>query len=445
MNNKIGIRKWLSFIIAGFVGQLAWAIENNYFNLYVFECTQNYTFIPIMVAASATAATLTTLLMGALSDRIGKRKAFISFGYILWGISIILFAFLDPHSNLSIVAGSAMAAGTMIVVMDCVMTFFGSTANDASFNAYVTDKTQESNRGKVESVLSILPLIAMIAVVGLDGALTVDEKRNWVLFFIIIGGLTTVVGIVSIFLLPKDEIVPNKNEPYIKNIFYGFRPSVVKSNPILYLVLTTFMVFSIGIQVFMPYLMVYIDKVLEIKGLDFTITLGVTLILASAITVVFGLFMDKIGKNKIMIPAIAVTVAGAVGMFFVSKSFAMGGVMIAGTIMMTGYMIGTAVLGAKVRDYTPENEVGLFQGVRMIFIVLIPMVTGPYIGRGVSYINAQTYENEYLQTVIQPNAFIFLFAGLVICLAIIPTLIIIKKEKEKLAQNITVAEDEQSE
>ena len=430
MNNKVGIRKWLSFIVAGFVGQLAWAIENNFFNLYVFECTENYNFIPAMVAASAAAATLTTLLMGALSDRLGKRKAFISFGYILWGISIILFAFLDRYSKLSIVAGSAMAAGTMIVVMDCVMTFFGSTANDAAFNAYVTDNTQESNRGKVESVLSILPLIAMIAVVGLDGALTAEGKRNWLVFFLVIGGLTTVVGIISIFLLPKDTVQPNKTEPYIKNIFYGFRPKVIKNNPLLYLVLITFMVFSIGIQVFMPYLMVYIDKVLEIKDLNFTITLGVTLIVASAITVVFGLFMDKIGKNKIMIPAIIVTVTGAIGMFFVQKNFAMGGVMIAGTIMMSGYMIGTAVLGAKVRDFTPNNEVGLFQGVRMIFIVLIPMVTGPYIGRGVSYINAQTYVNEYNQTVIQPNSFIFLFAGLVILLAIIPTLIIIKKERQ---------------
>lgn len=430
MNNKVGIRKWLSFIIAGFVGQLAWAIENNFFNLYVFECTENYNFIPAMVAASAAAATLTTLLMGALSDRLGKRKAFISFGYILWGISIILFAFLDPHSKLSIVAGSAMAAGTMIVVMDCVMTFFGSTANDAAFNAYVTDNTQESNRGKVESVLSILPLIAMIAVVGLDGALTAEGKRNWLVFFLVIGGLTTIVGIISIFLLPKDTVQPNKTEPYIKNIFYGFRPKVIKNNPLLYLVLITFMVFSIGIQVFMPYLMVYIDQVLEIKELNFTITLGVTLILASAITVVFGLFMDRIGKNKIMIPAIIVTVGGAIGMFFVQKNFAMGGVMIAGTIMMSGYMIGTAVLGAKVRDFTPVNEVGLFQGVRMIFIVLIPMVTGPYIGRGVSYINVQTYVNEYNQTVVKPNSFIFLFAGLVILLAIIPTLIIIKKERQ---------------
>ena len=82
------------------------------------------------------------------------------------------------------------------------------------------------------------------------------------MFFIIIGGLTIVAGIVSIFLLPKDNIQPNKEEPYIKNIFYGFRPSVIKANPILYLVLIAFMVFSIGIQVFMPYLMVYIEQVL---------------------------------------------------------------------------------------------------------------------------------------------------------------------------------------
>ena len=428
MSNKLGARKWLSFIIAGFVGQLAWAIENNYFNLYVFDCTKEYIFIPIMTAASAAAATLTTLLMGALSDRLGKRKAFISFGYILWGVSIILFAFLDPKSSFNIVASSAMAAGTMIVIMDCVMTFFGSTANDASFNAFVTDNTDTTNRGKVESVLSILPLISMIVVVGLAGFLPKEGyTTNWSVFFYIFGGLTTVVGVASIFLLPKDKIEPNKDEPYIKNIFYGFRPSVIKENPILYLVLITFAIFSIGIQVFMPYLMVYIQQVLKITDMNFTITLGVVLITASIITVVFGLFMDKIGKNKIIIPAIAVTVAGGIAMFFVTNQV---GVMLGGTVLMSGYMIGTAILGAKVRDYTPVKEVGLFQGVRMIFLVLIPMVSGPYIGQGVSYINKVEYVNEYGNTVVQPNGFIFLFAGIVIALAIIPTLIVIKKEKE---------------
>ena len=428
MSTKLGIRKWLSFIIAGFVGQLAWAIENNYFNLYVFDCTKEYIFIPIMTAASAVAATLTTLLMGALSDRLGKRKAFISLGYMLWGISIILFAFLDPKSSFNIVAGSVMASGTMIVIMDCVMTFFGSTANDASFNAFVTDNTDTSNRGKVESVLSVLPLMAMIVVVGLAGFLPKDGyATNWSVFFYIIGGLTTVVGIVSIFLLPKDLVEPNKDEPYIKNIFYGFRPSVIKANPILYLVLITFAIFSIGIQVFMPYMMVYIQQVLKIQDMNFTITLGVVLILASIITVVFGLFMDKIGKNKIIIPAICVAVIGGIAMIFAKNQV---GVMIAGTILMSGYMIGTAVLGAKVRDNTPTKEVGLFQGIRMIFLVMIPMVTGPYIGQGVSNINKVEYTNEFGRTVIQPNAFIFLFAGIVLALAIIPTIIVIRKEKE---------------
>ena len=177
MSTKIGLRKWLSFIVAGLVGQLAWAIENNYLNLYVFDCTGEYTFIPIMVAASALAATLTTLLMGALSDRLGKRKAFISFGYILWGVSIILFAFLNPKSTFNIVASIPLLSGTMIVIMDCVMTFFGSTTNDASFNAFVTDNTKTDIRGKVESVLSIFPLISMIAVVGVAGFLT-DAKTE---------------------------------------------------------------------------------------------------------------------------------------------------------------------------------------------------------------------------------------------------------------------------
>jgi len=43
------------------------------------------------------------------------------------------------------------------------MTFFGSSANDASFNSWVTDNTEQSYRGTVEGVLSILPLAAMLS------------------------------------------------------------------------------------------------------------------------------------------------------------------------------------------------------------------------------------------------------------------------------------------
>ena len=422
-NAKLGWRKWLSFLVAGLIGQLAWAIENNYLNVFVFDCTGDSIYITLMTVFSAIAATVTTLFMGALSDRLGKRKLFISCGYIIWGFSIIMFAFLDPHQSYNIVAHSALMSGTMIVIMDCIMTFFGSTANDAAFNAFVTDNTETSNRGKVESVLSVLPLIAMIAVVLLQGML-VGESKDWLWFFVVFGGITSLSGVACLFLLPKDVKAPNKEEPYFKNIVHGFRPSVIKSRPKLYFALTAFMVFSIGIQIFMPYFMVYIQRVL---GFDLVSAAGPILGVACVLTVVFGFFMDKIGKYKLVFGALAATVIGGLLLFFLKAYI---GVVIGGIILMTGYLVATAVLGAKIRDYTPEKETGLFQGVRMVFVVMIPMVTGPFIGRGVSRINGTYAPNEYGEMSVLPNQFIFLFAAIVMLLVVVPLLFLIKKERE---------------
>ena len=440
MSNKLGLRKWLSFILAGFVGQLAWAIENNYFNVYVYDCTKNYDFITWMVIASAATATITTLLMGAVSDRLGKRKMFISFGYIIWGVSILLFAFLNPSSSFNIVANNIFLAGTMIVIMDCVMTFFGSTANDAAFNAMVTDNTNDNNRAKVESVLSILPLLALIAVILVAGFFVdvpTGQEKHWDIFFYIFGGITLVIGIISIFLTPKDLAVPNKTENYWSNVIYGFRPKVIKSNPVLYITLIAFMVFNIGLQVFMPYFILYVQNVLLIKGDNFTISLGVVLLTASLITVVFGLFMDRIGKNKIMIPALAVGAIGGTIIFFIPANQGMGtqiGLIIGGIVLMTGYLVSTAALGAKVRDYTPEKEVGLFQGVRMIFVVLVPMIIGPLIGRGLCQIGGTPYQNEFDQWVYPPNKWLFLVTGIIFLCAAIPVIFMIRKEKQVKAE-----------
>ena len=400
MENKIGLRRWLMFILAGFVGQLAWAIENNYFNVYVFDCTSEYGFIPVMTACSAAAATLTTLLMGAVSDRLGKRKLLISTGYILWGLSIIAFAFLDPHSSITLVAHNVFLAGTLIVIMDCVMTFFGSTANDAAFNAFVTDNTTEKNRSKVESVLSVLPLLALIAVIVVAG-IFVDvgdgATKRWDLFFYIFGGITLVIGIVSIFLAPKDVTSPNKEEPYLKNIIHGFRPSVIKANPVLYITLIAFMVFNIGLQVFMPYFILYVQNVLGIVDTNFT-GKGVR------------------GNSREII------------LRFSREDFEK---VIGGTILMSGYLISTAVLGAKVRDYTPVKEVGLFQGVRMIFTVLIPMIIGPMvIAEIICRLGGNPYQNEYGVTVYPPNRWLFFATGIIFALAIIPVILMLRKERK---------------
>ena len=111
---------------------------------------------------------------------------------------------------------------------------------------------------------------------------------------------------------------------------------------------------------------------------------------------------------------------------------------------MTGYLVSTAVLGAKIRDYTPEKETGLFQGVRMVFVVMIPMVTGPFIGQWVSMINGTWAKNEYGKWAVLPNEYIFLFAIIIIALAVLPLIFLIKKEKEA-KQNLEVADEQAAE
>ena len=82
MQTKLGKKTWLSIVIFSLVGQIAWTMENMFYNLYIVnQFNASPSSIALMVSLSAVTATLTTLFMGALSDKIEKRKIFIIAGY----------------------------------------------------------------------------------------------------------------------------------------------------------------------------------------------------------------------------------------------------------------------------------------------------------------------------------------------------------------------------
>ncbi|MDY5565501.1 MAG: MFS transporter [Candidatus Limivicinus sp.] len=425
MSKTLNARKWLGIVLIGLFGQFAWTIETMYFNVFLYNTiSTDPGYIASMVAWSATVATLTTLLMGALSDRLGRRKAFIALGYVLWGVSTGLFGFITPENAARLFPGAnaAAAAAILVVVLDCVMTFFGSTANDAAFNAYITDVTDQSNRGRVESVLAILPLIAMLVIFGLFDGLT--QQGRWKEFFGIFGIAVSVVGLLSLGLLRDDEGLKPRKDSTFKNLLYGLRPGVVKESPELYLSFAAFCLFSIGVQVFFPYLIIYIQNYLGIT--DYALILGVVLILASVISVVSGRFIDSLGKLVFVFPAALIMLLGLLGMYFVRKP---AGVMVAGTVMMGGYMMVSAALSANIRDWTPEGKVGHFQGIRMIFAVMLPMIIGPAIGAAVIRGSNSTYvELGQVKTVPTPG--IYLAAGAVLLLSVLPILLLRRREKQ---------------
>lgn len=422
---KLGGRKWLIIVLVGLVGQFAWTIENMYFNVYLYNTiSTDPDYIAAMVGWSAAAATLTALLMGALSDRLGKRRVFIGGGYMLWGASTAAFGLVTVENagKLFPAASAVSAAAVMIVVLDCVMTFFGSTANDAAFNAWLTDATDESNRGRAESVIATLPLISMLVIFGAFDGLT--QAGRWSEFFLIFGALVSATGVVSLFLVKDEPGLRPRRDKYFANLVYGLRPSVIAKNPLLYLALLAFSVFSVAVQVFFPYLIIYIQNFLGIT--DYAVVLGVVLIIASLVSVLSGKLIDKMGKLRFTLPAAAVMFAGLAAMYFARGQTA---VIIAGCVMMSGYMLVTASLSGKVRDLTPPDKAGHFQGIRMLFAVLLPMVIGPAIGSAVIKGGDLTYvELGVTKTV--PTPAIFLAAAAVLLLTLIPVFILKRRESK---------------
>jgi MFS family permease len=424
---KLSKRIWSSVILFGFFGQLAWMVENMYFNVFLYKTISgNPSYISAMVAASAIVATLTTLVMGTLSDRVGKRKIFMVAGYIIWGFTTMAFAFItvDNAAKLFPTLNAVSVAAITVIVMDCVMTFFGSTANDAAFNAWVTDTTDVSNRARVEAVLSALPLVAMLVIFGVFDSLT--QQGNWRLFYLIIGGLVTFGGIIGAFLIKESESLKPNRDNYFKNIIYGFRPSTVKQNKMLYISFLAFTITCIAYQVFMPYLIIYIDTYLGIH--DYAIPLGIILVLSATFSVIMGSVMDKVGKHKFMIPMLFVLVFGCIGIYFARTLLPLA---IMGTVMMGANLVVSAAVNATIRDYTPEDKAGLFQGIRMFFSVLLPMVIGPYIGAAVIKNSNATYEElGVVKQVPTPN--IFLAAAAVCVIALIPMIILVKNRNKEL-------------
>lgn len=424
--NTFGRLNWTILLIFGLIGQLAWSVENMYFNMFVFEeVSPNLEAITLMVQLSGITATVVTLIAGTLSDKLGNRRSFISWGYAIWGITVALFGFLSPDrvsSILSLPQTKAVAVTLVLVIIaDCVMTVFGSTANDASFNAWVTDNTHPSYRGQVEGVLSILPLIAMLIVAGGFGILV--SLIGYSTLFLLLGIFISACGVAGIFFI-KDSPALKKSGTF-RDLFYGFKPSVIKANKPFYLTLCVIGIYGIACQIFMPYLIIYMSTYLGFTVVEYSVVFGLAIILGAALNLYLTKLSDKVDKTKMLYLAAAIFSVGLFGMWLTSGGNHLTLLVVFGFfgfVMISGNILISALCGSTLRDYTPEGVVGKLQGVRMVFSVLLPMVFGPMIGNAINKAKNIPLPNvetsaDAMTTQYIPAPEIFLVAGLV-CLLI---------------------------
>ena len=426
MENKLSKKFYFAMILFSFIGQVAWVVENMYFNVYIYKIfNATPSDISLMVAMSAVAACVTTLLIGALSDKLGRRKAFMCYGYILWGISIMSFNLIPT------LAGNSLRLGvSLVIIMDCVMTFFGSSANDACFNAWLTDSTDSTNRGKVEGLNSMMPLLAVLAVFGGFMGFDLQLIDSWNIIYIVIGTLAIICGIIGFFVIKDSTVTDDGDTNYFKNIFYGFRPSTIKNNKKLYILLGFFAIFNIAVQIFMPYLILFYEKTLNMD--NYVIIMAPAIIIAAILTALYGKMYDKHGFSKTVWIPLYMMIIGACLLVLFNQTVI---VFIASTFLLSGDLMGMGIFGAGIRDNTPIDKVGRFQGIRIFGQVLIPGVIGPSIGAAVLKNAPKVINSDGTESFI-PNTMIFVCTVVVLIILVSMLYITLKlsdkKEKEKL-------------
>ncbi len=405
-------RTWFVIITLGFLGSLAWGVENQFFNTFIYNnITPDPRPISWMVAASALTATLASIFMGALSDRLRHRwgrKPFLLLGYLAWGITTAVFptaAFFQP-------IGLAIF---LAISFDCAMTFFGSTANDSVFHAYVTDITTVENRGRVMGVLQILTWVALLIVYGGAGFIIAGVGYN--AFFYIIGGLVFVLGLVASLLMQEKPAEGKIEGSYWSQIASTFQWQTLKRQKDLLQVLFAITLWGIAQQIFFPYLLIYLNHHLKIPALQSSILVFIAILVGGIGTAYpFGLLVDKIGRRKV---ALIMVIAEALGLLLFSISTSYPLLVITGILWVAPISGWTIATTTWVKDLFPEDKRAQFAGYVILFSVAFTMIPGPLLGSWIS----TTYGAPIVldgQPGFVPPPLVFQAGGLATLLALLP-------------------------
>ena len=423
INQKISGKTWALIWILGLAGQLCWSVENQWFNTFVYaKIAADPWIVSWMVAVSSIVTTFSTFSFGTWSDRLGKRKPFVFIGYMLWGVFTILFGVTEflPKNEL-------VAAAIMVIAMDALMSFFGSMGNDAAFSSWTTDLSNDQNRGQIGAVLAALPIIATIVGTVVSGILIV--ALDYFVFFIIVGVFVIIIGLIGLlFMREADGISPNKDQKGFWHQFFSvFNFKNIKENKELFCVFLISCVYFICFNFYYTHIGNYFIYTLGYDEGMAGIIQGVGLGLAIFATLPAIKLINKGQHVKMIAASVVFSVIGLGVIGFAGSNIVMllPGIILAGV----GYVLVVQTTTAWSKGLYPEGNFGQYEGVRIVFNVMIPMVIGP----SAASILIERFGNPVMiddKPGMAPTAVIFFAAGILSVLTLIP-MVMAAKQKAK--------------
>ena len=446
---KEGGSFWLLLWGLGLAGQICWNIENQWFNTFIYaKIAKDSTIVTIMVITSALITTFSTFLFGTMSDRLGKRKKFISIGYICWGITTILFGLTEFISRGQVGTGAKMSvlAAVLVILADDIMSFFGSMGNDCGYSAWSNDMTHDKNRGQVGAVLAVLPVIG--TVLGtIVGGMLIGSNDNYQLLFWVMGLFVIISGVLSlIFLKEAPHIVPHKEGSFWQQFSQVFRfKEMLKQRELLMACLTS-TIFFIAFNIYFTHMGNWLIYRMGFDASSMGLIEGIGLLLASLL-VIPGIKLINNNKTPLLTAiSIVLNFVGVVYIYFTigpdtvnpTNLFSLPnlplfiGVFLAGA----GYILLAQSLTMWVKELYPEESKGQFEGIRITFFNLLPMFAGTILANIIVKNGSGTFTNDYGITENIPTEAIYGWAALIVLFAFIPLLIGAKDYKKRKKANI---------
>lgn len=467
MNDKYnGMKPWKFWLIVwgmGIAGQLCWNMENQWFNTFVYaKIGANVSIVTWMVIVSALVTTISTFLFGTMSDRQGKRKKFVSIGYIIWGAATILFG-LTEFASKSDVGALVALSGFLVVITDAIMSFFGSMGCDSGYNVWVNDYTNDKNKGQVGAALAALPVFGTVVGTVLGGILVNignptagtanydPSLDNYQLLFWVMGCFVIVMGILSLFLMKDSpDIKPSKDGSFGHQLIQVFNFKKLKDNPDnkeMLLANLVVCMFFIPFNFYFVHMGNWLIYDIGFTAGDMGLIQGVALLASVLVTIPFS---KLINKDKIPLVVLIAIICNAIGLIALSilvkspqdvntaswLSIENLPLILCVFLVGTGYVLIMQTGMIWVRGLFPKSCRGQFEGIRVLFFTLIPMLIGTLIGNVIIKQTAQLNEirDDYGNIIDVPQENLFLIAGIIVIFTLVPLYFASKAFKKRMEE-----------
>ncbi len=432
--NGIGkLRLWGLVWGLGLAGQLCWNIENQWFNTFIYaKIAKDSNIVMLMVITSAFVTTLSTFFFGTLSDRRGTRRKFISIGYIVWGVFTIAFGLTEfiGSGTVSIVSKMSVLSAVLVILADDIMSFFGSMGNDSGYNAWSNDMTTDKNRGQMGAALATQPVIGTI-VGTVVGGMLIGSDDNYQRLFWVMGLFVIAMGVLSLLVLrDAPGLKPHRDGTFLHQFLKVFNFRIFFRQKELVLVCWTTTLFFIAFNVYFVqmgnWMIYYMGFTADTMGLIQGIGLIVAMVLAIPAA-------RLINRNKTPFIGAAAIVINMIGLWVLylfvkpgtvdtANIFSSANLPLLFAVFMAGagYILIMQSMTMWVKQLYPAESRGQFEGVRVLFFTLVPMVIGTAIGNAIIKNGAGTIVNEYGITENIPTESMYLWAALLVLLSFIP-------------------------